>query len=91
MNYCYCNGYGICFGNAKNLDLWIEKDELRVKTAKKLDKALKEGREGRIIDELRLRNETLTWKLRGELEEAFRRGEKMENRLVECERELIMP
>jgi hypothetical protein len=86
MNACYCDGFGICFGNARKLDKWLKKLRAREIAEQELDTAAKEGKFGATFDELKRIASRLNQELNEEKDEAYRRGETEVNRAIERER-----
>lgn len=64
MSACYCDGYGLCFGNAKKFDAWFElrfdmnelKEELRVwqEKADLIEEARVHAKNGKMADDAML-------------------------------------
>jgi hypothetical protein len=86
MNACYCDGFGICFGNAQKLDEWLKKLRAKEIAEQELEAAEKEERLGATYNELKKIASRLNQELDKERDEAYRRGEKEENRAMERER-----
>ncbi|KAF2007496.1 hypothetical protein P154DRAFT_420509 [Amniculicola lignicola CBS 123094] len=85
MNSCYCDGYGVCFGNAQKLEEWLQKKQIRDRTDEELDGAHKEKNE-EAIKEISQKVWTLNKELNTALAEAYKRGDEEENRALERER-----
>jgi hypothetical protein len=86
MNSCYCDGFGICFGSASQLDQWLKKLKDREGVDAELDEAIKQKKEQTVIDELTQRQWKLNQELNNEKDEAYRRGDDAALREVERER-----
>ena len=94
MDTCYCDGFGICFGGAVKLKAWLDKlrlreiaeDEMRKwneagDNAAKVDGYKGDGKDGAYW---RKEHERLRHELDEEKAEAYKRGDNLENRLIEA-------
>ncbi|ORY19796.1 hypothetical protein BCR34DRAFT_620794 [Clohesyomyces aquaticus] len=86
MNSCYCDGYGVCFGNAKKLEDWLKKLRIRELADEELNGAQKDKKDKTVIDEISDRIWKLNQELNSEKADAYRRGEDEKNRAIERER-----
>jgi hypothetical protein len=84
-NYCYCDGFGVCFGSAKDFDTYKKTVKKKDDTEKMIGRALQVNDEA-AVSSLTEELERMKTQLRAELDEAIRRGEKKENRNRERER-----
>ncbi|KAF2241768.1 hypothetical protein BU26DRAFT_170023 [Trematosphaeria pertusa] len=86
INACYCDGYGICFGSAANLDAWLKKLRKRELADEEYDRAKKEGKDLTTMEEINSRRKTLNRELNQEKVEAYKKGDDEMNRALERER-----
>jgi Protein of unknown function (DUF3431) len=89
MHVCYCDGYGICFGGAQQLQDWLDILKQREMTDAEISMLLEAGkqRDSEEIKVLLQQIGELDRELSARKEEAFRRGDDPRNRAQEAERE----
>ncbi|KAF2679397.1 hypothetical protein K458DRAFT_422220 [Lentithecium fluviatile CBS 122367] len=85
-NACYCDGYGICFGGAVNLEEFLKTLKKKEGVEDELDAAQKEGKGEGVLQEIRARKNMLDKELSELKEAAYKRGEDEANRAIERER-----
>ncbi|KAF1952695.1 hypothetical protein CC80DRAFT_495203 [Byssothecium circinans] len=85
-NSCYCDGYGVCFGNATMLDDWLEKYKMKESVDDEMGIAKRKGDGPDVIAEIEGRRSALETELNEGREEAYKRGESERNRAAARER-----
>jgi hypothetical protein len=85
---CYCDGYGVCFGGAQELQDWLDILKRREITDAEITVLVDavERAESESIKSLREQSEKLSNELSIWKEEAFRRGDNPKNRALEVGR-----
>ncbi|PSN70494.1 hypothetical protein BS50DRAFT_571717, partial [Corynespora cassiicola Philippines] len=86
MNACYCDGYGICFGNQFKLDEWLAKLRKREMAEEDFMNAQREKKDKAALDEISNRIRKYNLELLKEKNEAYKRGDEEMNRAKERER-----
>ncbi|PVI00696.1 hypothetical protein DM02DRAFT_671803 [Periconia macrospinosa] len=82
MNACYCDGYGICFGDDNQLDDWMEKLKRKEKIDEEMDLARRRGEGFEVVQEIEGRRVVLEEELEKEKEAAYKRGDEAKNRAL---------
>ncbi|CAI6336924.1 unnamed protein product [Periconia digitata] len=80
MHACYCDGYGICFGDDIRLEEWMKTFKLKEKIDDEMSWAKRRGESPSVIQEIADRRGKLEKQLEKGKQEAYERGEKAENR-----------
>ncbi len=88
IHACYCDGYGICFGGAQQLQDWLDVLKRREASDAEIGVLMDAGQqaESESVKFLREQSERLNKELGDLKEEAFRRGDNPRNRALEASR-----
>lgn len=86
MNACYCDGYGVCFGDDGRLDDWMTKLKKKEQIDEEMNWAKRRGEDEKVVQEIEDRRAILVKELDEEKDEAYKRGEKDTNRALARER-----
>lgn len=90
MHGCYCDGYGVCFGGAQQLQDWLEKLRRREQFDEEIRVLMDSGgqqAESESVKSLRAQSEELNKDLNVRKTDAFQRGDDPKNRALEAGRE----
>ncbi len=88
MHICYCDGYGVCFGGAQQLQDWMDILRRREVTDAEISVLVDAGeQDSESLRSLRQQSDELNKELSARKEEAFKRGDEPTNRAVEAGRE----
>jgi Protein of unknown function (DUF3431) len=88
MHACYCDGYGVCFGGAQELQNWLDILKRREVSDAEASVLMEAGQtESESVKFLKEQSERLNNDLSTLKEEAYRRGDDPRNRALEAGRE----
>ena len=89
MHACYCDGYGICFGGAQQLQGWLDILKNREMCNTEASELVEAGHqpESEAVKSLKQQIRELDEDLSARKEEAFQRGDDPKNRAIEVGRE----
>lgn len=89
IHACYCDGYGVCFGGAQQLQDWLDILKERELSDTEISVLMENGQQAdsEPIKYLRQKSDELNQELSTRKEAAFRRGDDPRNRAVEAGRE----